>query len=246
VLESIDPWTISGTVEATLSVTRVQTPTTSTKSTSARTCRAFTLIELLVVIAIIAILASLLLPALAQAKSRAKSVQCLNNLKQIGVATAMYSHDFEGQVFVDGRPPGVLTWASALTNAELPASDMFLCPSYKPFNFIGWTNTYGVRRDLPPEVSRITLTNRVLLIDRVESPADYLHVADTTSQGQSGQKAAQYYRFDLTQPKVVHGRHGQRANGFFADGHVEGAGRTRLEELGIDGLFGIDTAPGYF
>ena len=58
-----------------------------------RNHRTFTLIELLIVIAIIAILAAMLLPALNKARDRANSVNCLNNLKQLGNALQMYCND---------------------------------------------------------------------------------------------------------------------------------------------------------
>lgn len=120
--------------------------------------RGFTLIELLVVIALIAILASLLLPALAAAKSRALQAQCLGNHRQLALTWTLYHDDQEGALPGNTRgtpPPGTkLNWVESTVHGAtsgfvdpralsdpsragfapyLSAIGIYRCPSDKTF-----------------------------------------------------------------------------------------------------------------
>ncbi|TWT43234.1 hypothetical protein Pla111_21840 [Botrimarina hoheduenensis] len=103
---------------------------------------AFTLVELLVVIAIIGILVALLLPAVQAARSSARRMQCVNNLKQIGLGIQMFvdTHDgrwpqLEGHIDTENLPSGVvstrdLSWIETLRPYTESVDSVRLCPEH--------------------------------------------------------------------------------------------------------------------
>ncbi len=100
----------------------------------------FTLIELLVVIAIIAILASILLPVFATARKRARIVTCTNNVKQIGVATMMYTQDYDE------------TYPNAQWHMELPS---WPTPTYQRIQLLCAPYLKSVNVGICPEDTQV-------------------------------------------------------------------------------------------
>ena len=188
--------------------------------------RGFTLIELLVVIAIIGLLASLLAPALASAKEKSRAIACVNNVRQIGLATVMFSDDNDGSLPLSEHQGK--SWVGSL----IPyggTKGIYRCPSDK-----NRTRLYSFAVNdflLPPVAGNADFTKVTHIPRPVEtaflpecaedySSSDHFHFADPEEGGYSPSSFAR---------QVAVLRHARCANYLFVEGHVETINWSRVQ-----------------
>lgn len=243
-------------LNAPLSTSLISPPRPGIPADSRR--KSFTLIELLIVIAIIAILAALLLPALNQARSKAKSIKCVGSLKQLGSAEQIYSADNDSwSVLTLCADPWGLEWNKNLAylkavgvayNTRGPNYwlSSFLCPGaeaayrdnsgYREDRFAavafswGRNSEYGASWRIP--------VMRCVKLSSLKKSSSKLLFMDATDLNVEYEKACfnQYYAINGEKTQAEGGtnttpayRHNRSLNAAFYDGHV--ASNLRSEQI---------------
>jgi prepilin-type N-terminal cleavage/methylation domain-containing protein/prepilin-type processing-associated H-X9-DG protein len=228
-----------------------------------RSATAFTLVELLVVISIIAILASLLLPALARAKEKAKAVKCINNARQIQLAYTLYAGDNSDQLvaiwLLNQRAgsntwfPGTATLWPDLLRHYLITPNVIACPSVRTGFGLGLEEgeltaytAIQYHQDWRPKLASvkrpsesIPTADSGLIFNLTEREPDrWIEVPDSAYLLWLPPSTREFYSY-MTPWRPVN-RHAGRCTVGFVDGHGKS---IRVSEIGLQ-FFPGKTADG--